>query len=329
MAATVTQRCCCLLTAWGLASVFSNPAGAAEPALPKMTYTYKTVAKTAIRADVYRAPDKQVRPVAVWLHGGALIVGGRNSVPPRLLDLCRDEGAALVSFDYRLAPETKLPAIIEDVEDAFRWLRERGPELLHIDPHRVVVTGGSAGGYLTLMTGFRVKPRPTALVAYWGYGDVDGDWYAKPSEYYRKHVPLIGKEEALRAVGNGVPTATEPGSAAEKARGRFYQYLRQNGLWVQEVAGLDPGRDHDKLTPFCPVRNVSADYPPTLLVHGTEDTDVPYEESAAMAKELARHKVVSELITVPGAGHGLAGGDKGLVERAHEKALAFIREHLR
>jgi dipeptidyl aminopeptidase/acylaminoacyl peptidase len=64
------------------------------------------------------------------------------------------------------------------------------------------------------------------------------------------------------------------------------------------------------------------------LVHGTEDTDVPYELSAAMAKELARHKVRHELITVPGAGHGLAGGDKKLVDEAQEKALAFIRKYL-
>jgi len=46
-----------------------------------------------------------------------------------------------------------------------------------------------------------------------------------------------------------------------------------------------------------------------------------------MAKELARHEVPYELITVKGAGHGLAGGDKKLVSEAHEKAAAFIRRH--
>jgi dipeptidyl aminopeptidase/acylaminoacyl peptidase len=76
------------------------------------------------------------------------------------------------------------------------------------------------------------------------------------------------------------------------------------------------------------VRNISADYPPTMLVHGTEDTDVPYQLSADMAKELARHKVPHELITVTGAGHGLVGGDKKLVADAHAKALAFIRTQM-
>jgi acetyl esterase/lipase len=269
-----------------------------------------------------------VRPVVVWLHGGALITGSKNSVPKNLLDLCRDEGFALVSFDYRLAPEVKLPAIIADVEDAFRWLRDVGPKRCHLDPDRVVVTGGSAGGYLTLMTGICVKPRPTALVAYWGYGDVDGDWYTKPSEHYVKNAPLVSKEEATKGVGGKVLTGSEPGIDM-KARGKFYLYLRQNGLWTKEVTGFDPATEKAKLDPYCPVRNVSPQYPSTMLIHGTVDTDVPYELSANMAKELEKHRVPHHLVTVPGAGHGLSGGDPKLVTAAHDKALAFIRIHLK
>src|SRR5262249_51831062 len=154
-----------------------NLAGSANPTLVKRTYDYKTAGDTRIQADVYRADDTQARPVLVWLHGGALIMGNRSGVSKNLLYLCRMVGYILASFDYRLAPEVKIPAIIEDVQAAFRWLRAEGPKLFHADSSRVVVTGGSAGGYLTLMTGICVQPRPTALVAYWGYGDVDGDWY--------------------------------------------------------------------------------------------------------------------------------------------------------
>jgi len=148
-----------------VAALIPSLTAANEPAFNKKTHVYKTVGPIKIEADVYRAEDEKVRPIVVWIHGGALIMGSRTSVPSDLLNLCRTEGYALVSLDYRLAPEVKIPAIIEDVQDAFRWLREQGPKLLHIDPERIVVTGGSAGGYLTLMTGICVKPRPRALVA--------------------------------------------------------------------------------------------------------------------------------------------------------------------
>jgi acetyl esterase/lipase len=314
----------------GAVALLSPTSGRAqEAALLKKTYPYKTVGETKVQADVYRAKDTKIRPGVVWIHGGALVVGSRNSVPQRLRELCRTEGYVLVSLDYRLAPEVKLPAIIEDVQDAFRWIRAQGPKLFQIDPDNLVVTGGSAGGYLTMMTGICVQPRPKALVAYWGYGDVDGDWYTKPSEYYRKQVPLVSKEEAYQAVGRGVLTGTEGNSPEQRGRGRFYHYLRQNGLWTKEVTGFDPDTERRKLDPYCPVRNVTAAYPLILMVHGTADDDVPYERSADMAKELARHQVPHELVTVRGAGHGLAGGDKQLVDEAHERALAFIRKHLK
>jgi acetyl esterase/lipase len=320
-----TWRCWFAVAA--LTALTSPASRADKPAFVKKTYTYRTVNGTAIEADVHRADDDRVRPVVVWLHGGALIMGSRDSVPKGLLDLCRSEGFALVSFDYRLAPEVKLPEIVADVEHALRWLREEGPRRLRVDPDRLVVTGGSAGGYLTLVTGFRVKPRPAALVAYWGYGDVDGDWYTKPSEHYRK-AALVGKEEASRAVGGKVLTGSTGATPEQKARGLYYLYLRQNGLWTREVTGFDPERDRTRLDAYCPVRNVSKDYPPTLLVHGTEDTDVPHEQSAAMARELARHKVAHEFLSLKGAGHGLAGGDPKQVAEAHRQALTFVRRHL-
>lgn len=302
------------------------PASAGEKAESKKTYTFKTVDKVPVQADVYRQNGEQARPVLVWIHGGALIVGSRSAVPSQLLDLCRKNNYILVSIDYRLAPEVKLPAIADDVVDAVGWVRKEGPRLFHADPDKLVISGGSAGGYLTMLCGIKVKPAPTALLAYWGYGDVDGEWYTKPSSFYRKTEPLIDKDEAYKSVGKEVLTGTDKGEQA--GRGRFYRYLRQNGLWTQVVTGFDPVAEKSKLDPYCPVRNITKDYPPILMIHGTKDDDVPYELSAAMARELARHKVAHELVTVPDAGHGLSGGRKDLVQAANQKALDFVRAHL-
>src|SRR6185503_6440081 len=125
----------------------------------KETVVYKKAGSLGIKADVYHYSDAKVRPVVVSLHGGALIMGHRESFSGPVKKFALTNGYVVVSFDYRLAPETKLPEIIADIEDAFRWLRREGVKRFKIDPDRIAVTGGSAGGYLTLVTGHRVEPR--------------------------------------------------------------------------------------------------------------------------------------------------------------------------
>lgn len=323
-----TPRWRTLLSAGIVLALAASAGVAAEAPLVKTTHVYKQVGDCRIEADVYRPDDDVTRPAVVWLHGGALIMGSRQSVPARLRDLCREEGFALISLDYRLAPEVRVPAIIEDVQDAFRWIRKNGPGKLHVDPAKMVVAGGSAGGYLTMMTGFCIEPRPKALVAYWGYGELDADWYTKPSEHHGDPASLLSQDEMRRAVGGEPITGTTRELPTRQARGSYYRYLRQNGLWTRQITGFDPDTERAKIDPYCPLRNITAEYPPILMIHGTEDKDVPYEESAKMARRLAQLGLRHELITVHGAGHGLSNGDQDRVAEAHARALAFVKEQL-
>ena len=270
-----------------------------QPKIPVQTYVYKTDGRCAIRADVYRAPGDEIRPAILWIHGGALIFGHRGTINKAQLSRYLEAGFVVVSIDYRLAPETRLPGILEDLEDAYRWMRSRGPELFRIDPDRIVVIGHSAGGYLTLAAGYRLHPRPKALVAFYGYGDIIGDWYSRPDPFYLKE-PLVTRERALAGIGS------QPISEAldESARWPFYLYCRQQGLWPKEVVGIDPSEGSRGFSPYCPVRNVASDYPPTMLLHGDKDTDVPYQQSVDMARELERAGVVYEFVPIPGGGHG-------------------------
>jgi acetyl esterase/lipase len=295
------------------------------PVVHKKTHVYKRVETLSIKADSYRFNDQPSQPVVVWIHGGALINGHRESIPGWLTDACRANGHVLVSLDYRLAPETQLPEIIRDIEDAFRWIRESGPQQFNADPKRVAVVGGSAGGYLTLTSGFRVQPRPTALVSLWGYGDLVGPWYSEPSPHARHHTSKMSREEAYKQVSG------DPVSDSRERKGNggaFYQFCRQQGLWPKAVSGWDPRSEAEKFAPYMAVKNVSPEYPPTLLIHGDKDTDVPHEQSELMAAEFKKHKVEHQLLSITGAEHGLAGADQQVVQAANRTAAEFLKNRL-
>lgn len=86
-------------------------------------------------------------PVLFWVHGGGMVSGTHRGGVNELKVLARDHGAAIVSIGYRLAPEHPHPAPVEDCYAGLLWTLEHAGEL-GIDPDRVVVTGGSAGGGL-------------------------------------------------------------------------------------------------------------------------------------------------------------------------------------
>ena len=165
------------------------------------TFVYKSVDDTVIKADVYRLAGQERRPVIIWIHGGALIFGNRGMLPPDERDEFLKAGYVLVAIDYRLAPETKLTEILKDVDDAYKWVQDKGPALFHVDPQHVAVIGQSAGAYLALMAGIRGRPSPKAIVSFYGYGNISGDWYSRPSLYYLRR-PRVTKEVALGCFPN-------------------------------------------------------------------------------------------------------------------------------
>lgn len=118
----MNTRCSAVLSLFFVVLSTAASQAADESPWTQETVVYKTVGPTEIQADVYRRGGTQPRPAIVWIHGGALIMGDRHSVPKDLIELAKANNYVLVSLDYRLAPEVKLSEIIADVKDAFAWL---------------------------------------------------------------------------------------------------------------------------------------------------------------------------------------------------------------
>jgi acetyl esterase/lipase len=289
----------------------------------KTTHAYKTAGARALELDIHRPEGQGLTPAILWFHGGALIMGSRESLPAAgLVERLMRAGYALVSVDYRLAPEARLAEIVADIEDAYGWVLGRADDL-QIDPARVGIMGMSAGGYLTLTAGYRVTPTPKALVSFYGYGDITGKWYREPSSFYRTQYPPVSREEAYRGLAGADP------AGASRGRPDFYLYCRQNGLWPQLVAGHDPDADAAWFAGYEPLRNVTSGYPPTLLLHGEQDTDVPYEQALLMADALRRHGVDHALISNPAWGHGFdLNPEDTAIGDAFDAVMRFLTSHL-
>ena len=309
----------------GTCLILAVLAGALAQTPPsKTTYVYKTVGGLNIELDVYRVSSARLRPGIFWIHGGALIGGHRTNIHPKQLARYLEAGFNVVSIDYRLAPETKLPEILSDVADAWRWVQVHGKSQAGIDPRRVAAVGHSAGGYLALVTGYLAKPRPRAVVAFYGYGDLIADWYAKPDPFYLSR-PAVPEAEARAAVGQK-PLS---GAPAPNQRFRYYLFLRQRGLWPKEVAGVDPAEHPEAFRPWCPASNVTREYPPTMLLHGDKDTDVPVAQSDQMAALFKQYVVPCEYLRIAGAGHGFDGRMNDAATAAHfERVIEFLRSRL-
>jgi acetyl esterase/lipase len=298
----------------------------------RTNHTLKTVGDCEIRVDVYQGEGPGARPAIVWLHGGALMFGNRGMIHPAQVERYVKAGYTVIAPDYRLAPETKLPEIFRDVQDAVAWARSEGARSCNVDPTRLAIVGHSAGGYLALLAGGSVRPRPQALVAFYGYGDIVGPWYSTPSAFYCQQ-PRVSEREAEATVGTTAISESPRQDSADfdpaRDRGRFYLYCRQHGCWPQAATGLDPRDDDEAWAPFCPVRRIAPDHPPTMLLHGDEDTDVPYDQSVMMARAFADAAVAHHLLTIPGGAHGFdAWMDDPVVAGAFADVLGFLAQHM-
>lgn len=208
-------------------------------------------------------------PIVMYVHGGGWRGGDKGAIRRwEILPELRSRGYLVASVNYRLAPEYKFPAMIEDVKCAVRHLRAEAGTY-GLDPDRIGVWGTSAGGH---------------LVALLGVTDGSEDWdnsgqYLSESSRVQAVVDMYGPID-LPSMHN-----------------------RNRGVLMEIVFGATSPED-EILRLASPINWVSPDDPSVLMVHGDQDPTVPLEQSEMFLSALSEIGVPAELVVVENGGHG-------------------------
>jgi acetyl esterase len=107
---------------------------------------------------VYRFSAEPDQPAVVYFHGGGFVIGSLESHDGTCRRLAHGAGCTLISVDYRLAPESKFPAAVDDAYAATAWVADNAAAL-KIDPSRIAVAGDSAGGNLAAVVAILTRDR--------------------------------------------------------------------------------------------------------------------------------------------------------------------------
>ncbi|MFM5931938.1 MAG: alpha/beta hydrolase fold domain-containing protein [Novosphingobium sp.] len=227
--------------------------------------------------DIYVPATKGPHPLVLYIHGGGWVGGhtrhsGALADFPRVLAALSAEGFVVASLEYRLSGDARFPAQIQDAKASLRFLRDNAARY-RIDPTRVGIWGGSAGGHLTALTALSCKETRLDPAA-------DKDVCASAA------VTWYGVFDfAAMAAGrvNGVDGAAE-------------RLLGCTGRCTPEA-----------YAPVSPVTYIDAKDPPFLLIHGTEDKVVPVEQSRIGEARLRAAGVPVETIYIDGVDHSFIG----------------------
>ncbi len=289
-----------------LVSLLSGALSAAESSGVRVTNDVTFLAPgRAEKLDVYLPappPAGKLSPAVVWIHGGGWTGGTKNEA--RAKEICTtlvNAGYVALNIDYKLG-DGAWPTNLHDCKNAVRFLRTRAAEW-RVDPDRIAVAGGSAGGHLALMVGYTAgvpELEPTAP-------------YPSVSSAVRAVIDMYGISD-LRT-----RRETEPG-------GKVLEKFRPLGP-VAVFGAADAAAVYRLASP---VTHISRATPPTLILHGDKDATVDLRQSQDLAVALARVGVPHELVVVPGAGHTFdweTWNKKPMSHDLRPVALAFLEKH--
>ncbi len=231
-------------------------------------------------------------PAVICIHGGGFRAGKRDGYDGLCLKLA-ERGYVAATISYRLAPKFQFPAAVHDTKAAVRWLRANAA-MYKVDPARIGVTGGSAGGHLAQF--LAVTAHVPRFEGFGGHPDQSSSVTCVvnvygPSDFTKSYGKSVDAHEVLPLwFGGNLET--------------------KSALHIQGS----------------PLYWVTPDAAPTLCIHGTDDKYVAHEQAVWLIDKLKASTVEAEMLTLEGAGHGFKGAD---AEKAEAATFEFFDRKLK
>lgn len=270
-------------------------------------------ASRPLLCDVWQPPEGVIHSglAFIYLHGSAFYILDKDFCTRPFFRHLAAQGHVIMDVAHRLAPETDITGMVQDVKRAIVWMKEQASRF-DINPDRIVVGGGSAGAHLALLTAYanshqafipedlaRKDSSVCAVVSVYGTSDLTALYYHTNQHLTTRSVPESPKKK--------VPTKMP--QWMKKAIGKDYHRLGfdrgfENVGTLPPLLGGHPDECPERYAQLSPITHVHRDCPPTLLIHGAHDIMAPVSSTRRLYRLLKENHVPAVLHVLSQSDHG-------------------------
>lgn len=299
----------------------------------KQGVVYKTVGQLNIAFDIHIPANAKNVPILLWFHGGGLLQGHREKVAPHMLESVSKYNHALITADYRLAPQVGVQDVFADAQDCIAFIRSPDGLVQNldsagvVDTSRLAVSGSSAGGYLSLLAGLYVEPKPQVILPIYPITDPLGIFFTT-SQSGGQTDPSKKVTDATIApfVDRNATAATN--NASDSDRNRMYSDMLDRANLAELLhfnTTSDPQHDPNNDKWRIARSIVAHGLPPAYVVHGDADVHVGIEQADEVVGAMVGEGLEVNYERLRGVEHGFDEPDASV---KLEGMYDFMHKHV-
>jgi len=262
----------------------------------------------ALKMDILKPETKEKLPTVIFVTGGGFINANKDNFAQQRMEIA-EAGYVVASIEYRVAPTAIFPEPLEDLKAAIRYLKANADKF-NINPDKIALMGGSAGGYLVAMAG---TSNDTT--------EFDKGEHLEQTSRVQAVIDLYGLSD-LTKVGEGL---------SEQIQQLHKSPAATESLWVNGspvFTGVDATINNvpEKAMKANPIHYINENTPPFLLMHGDKDTVVSPKQTEILHQALLEKGIESTRYVVKNAKHG---GEYWAQPEVVQIIIGFLDKHLK